>query len=296
MPRSEVIEAIRRGEIPQDNWVWSPSHNDWKQVAELPELNPPPPTPSRPAVFMDGKMPPMPSSIPQATKTPAAAKAANPVLPKAATQPHQVSVAHTTAASAALAPSATAAAKTRFSKKMEVKNEFPFFKVLFGIIFLIVGGALAGNYLYVDSPFTLNMSNTPYATVPVYAHLGAFIQPGALVIHIPPTTAINEGNMANFLATLARNTPPRPFSSSQYDGVGLTSAWKSQYVFNGADWDTLGKMIKVPAEERRKFELEHLLLLDGTPLLKVKKDEDPATVTAAEDKAWQAFVSNFNPK
>jgi hypothetical protein len=308
IPREEVIEAIRKGEIPQDNWVWSPSHNDWKQVSELPELNLPatpstpastlmPDPPARAAVFMDGKVPGGGIIIPKTAVAATPVKVATPVAQKVVAQPHQVSVAPRAAvAAAAPAPSANAAAKTRFSQKMEVKDEFPIFKVLFFIIFLIVGGILAGNYLYVDQPFTNNISVTPYAAVQPYAHLGAFVQPGALVIHIPPTNVLNAGNMANFLATLARNTPPRPFSSSPFDGVGLTAAWQSQFLFNGADWQTLGEMSKVTAEERRKFELEHLQFVDGSPLLKVKKDEDPDALKAAEDKAWQTFVENFIPK
>jgi hypothetical protein len=296
--RAEAIEAIRKGEIPQDNWVWSPSHNDWKQVAELPELNPPaappstlmPDPPPRAGTLMDSKFPGAATTTP---KTVTAVKVATPVaqkvvIPRAAVAP--------VVAASAPAPSANAAAKTRFSQKMEVKHEFPIFKLLFFIIFLVVGLILWGNYLYVDQPFTNNIAVTQYAEVKPYAHLGAFIQPGALVIHVPPSSVLNSGNMANFLATLARNTPPRPFSSSRYDGVGLTAAWQSQYVFNGEDWQTLGQMTKVTTEERRKFELEHLQLLDGSPLLKIKKDEDPAAVTAAEDKAWQAFVENFTPK
>ena len=38
LSRTSVIKAIHRGEVRQDQWVWSSAHNDWIQVAEIPEL------------------------------------------------------------------------------------------------------------------------------------------------------------------------------------------------------------------------------------------------------------------
>ena len=42
LPRKVVLEAIKTGTIGPDHWVWSPSDNVWKQVAEFPELQAPP--------------------------------------------------------------------------------------------------------------------------------------------------------------------------------------------------------------------------------------------------------------
>jgi hypothetical protein len=39
MARGTVIEGIRQGQISMNQWVWSPSDNDWKLIAELHELH-----------------------------------------------------------------------------------------------------------------------------------------------------------------------------------------------------------------------------------------------------------------
>ena len=294
MPRQAVLEAIRRGEITPDQWIWSPSHNEWKPAAELPELQgpelqpvpEPAPTPVlAPTTFMNGAVPKTAMSAhfpPAAARQVAAAPAAT------APQPQR---AHTPALS-----DTQMLARTQYSQPMEVKHEFPIFKVIFFVMFLIVAGILAANYLLVEKPFAANFATTAYASVPAYVHLGAFTQPGALVVHVPPTAAVNADNFADFLAALAKSTPPQPFNSGPFDGVGITSSWQSQYVMNGRDWQTLAQMTDVSGDERKKFEIEHFVQIDGTPLAKIRKNEDPANITAIEDKAWQSLVANFQSK
>ena len=302
LPREAVLEAIARGEILPDNWVWSPAHNDWKPVAEIPELQvapeaapeiapevlpetppevAPPVTPS----FMNGAVPAaMSAHFPPAGKQPTE------ITRQATPQPQP---------QMAQAPRLTETqmlARTTYSQPMEVKHEFPIFKVLFTIAFLAMAGVVAANYFMVDKPFAETLASTPFASVPAYAHLGAFTQPGALVIHIPPNNGLNADNFADYLVALAKSTPPQPFHQAPFDGVGLTSSWQSQYLFNGTDWQKLAQMDNATIDEKKQFELEHLEQLNGYPLLVIRKREDPAAVTEIESKAWQSLVANFVPK
>jgi hypothetical protein len=132
--------------------------------------------------------------------------------------------------------------------------------------------------------------------VQAYAHLGAFAQPNALVIHILPTKEVNPDNFADFLAVLAKSTPPQPFNQKPFDEVGLTSSWQSQYVFDGADWQKLGQMDGASTDDKKKFELEHLEQMDGSPLITNRLTDDPATVATHQAQAWQALVTHFLPK
>ncbi len=284
LSRASVIVGIRLGQIRMDQWVWSPSDNDWKQVAEIPELHQPQaasPAPSE--VFRNGV-------VPRVTiKTPTVV---NQVSVSPRVQPARAQVIR----AGQVTGSAQAAAPTRYSRPMENKEEFPIFKILFLILFLALASVLAVNYFLVEQPFATNLATTSFANTPAYAHLGGFVQTDALVIHIPPSTSINSDNFADYLAVLAGSTPSQPFNSLPFTGVGLTSSWKSQYCMNGADWATLGKMTNASSSDKKKFELEHLLRIDGSPLVRTHRHEDPAAITEAEDKAWPSLVANFQAK
>jgi hypothetical protein len=267
LSRAAVLAGIAKGEIGPDRWVWIPDMNDWKQVAEIPDLQPV-------------------ASEPSFINTPIPAPVAHfPAAPEPSfVEPVPVAV------------SAHNAAPTRYSQPMEIKHEFPIFKVMFFVLFLAVAGILGANYFMVDQPFATNLAATSFAPVPAYAHLGAFAEPGALVIHVPPTVAVNADNFADFLVALAKSTPPQPFNGKPFDGVGITSSWQSQYVMNGIDWQTLGNMDHATADEKMKFAVEHLEQIDGTPLVNIRKREDPAIVLENEKKAWLALVSNFQAR
>jgi len=248
--RTSVIKAIHRGEVKQDQWVWSPTHNDWKQVAEIPELQ------VKPKVV---KM-----SMPVA---------ATPNAPRAGQQ---------------MAP-------TRFSQPMEIKHEFPFFKVFVVILFLAVAGVIGTNYVMVDQPLATKLASTSFASARAYAHLGAFVEPNALVIHLLPTKEVTADNFADYLTALAVSTPSQPFKQEAFGVVGLTAAWQSQYVFSGADWQKLGQMANASGEARQAFVLDHMESANGAPLVTNRQTDDDATVAAHRASAWQALVANFVP-
>ncbi len=267
LPRETVLEAIRRGEIGLDRWVWSHSHNDWKPLAEIRELQVAP-------GFAHESAP-----TTMAADPPGAGEQA----------PQKARVAHSV--------SPRRMAPTVFSQsQLETKHEFPFVKVVFVIAFLAVTGVIAANYYMVDKPFAEKLATTHFGSVQAFAHLGAFAQPNALVIHILPTNKVNSDNFANFLAALAKSTPPQPFNHNPFDLVGLTASWQSQYVFEGADWEKLGQMQGASSDEKKRFEIEHLKQLDGSSLVKHRQTDDPAAAAAHEAEAWQALVAHFQPK
>jgi hypothetical protein len=273
LPRVAVFEALRRGEIGPDHWVWSPFHNDWKQLGEIPELHV------------------VPDVVPSFVQEPApTTTAADPLGTEqhAPLKPQEVEIPD--------AYSPQRMAPTIFSQPQEIRDDFPIFKVIFVILFLAVFGLIGANYFIVDQPFANNLAKTPFGSVQAYAHLGAFAQPNALVIHILPTKEVNPDNFADFLAALAKSTPPQPFNQKPFDEIALTASWQSQYVFKGTDWQKLGQMEGSSSDEMKKFEIEHLEQIDGSSLVNNLKRDDPDTVAAHETKAWQVLVANFLPK
>lgn len=271
MPREAVLEAIQKGEIGPDHWIWSPSHNEWKHPAEVPELH--------------HALPVEPAFVLQAVPVPTVTYA-----PRIA---HQAQEETDDIRARAVAPRQSS---STFSETVEENGGFPFFKVIFAIPFLAVLGVIAANYFMVNQPFDSNLARTSFAGVQAYAHLGAFAQPDALVIHVVPTKEVTSANFADFLIALAKSTPSQPFDQKEFKMIGLTSSWQSQYVFHGADWQTLAQMGNASAQEKEKFELQHLERLDGSPLLRDLQIDNPATVAAHEAKAWQTLVSNFLPR
>ena len=280
LSRTAVLAAIGRGEIGPNHWVWSPAHNDWKQVAEIPELQ------VQPAVMP--VIPKEPVPVAMSAYFPGAARQVPETARKAAPTSQK--------AKAAGLSDTQQPARTTYSRPMEIKHEFPIFKILFVISFLVVAALAGTNYFLVDQPLETALAETSFGSAPVYAHLAAFTQPRALVIHILPSKEITADNFADFLAALAKSTPPQPFNPKPFDGVGLTSAWQSQYVMNGTDWQKLGQMAGARSEDKKKFEIEHLVRMDGSPLVNIRQGDDPAAVTDAENKAWQALLTNFLPK
>jgi hypothetical protein len=292
LSREAVIEAVQRGALAPDHWVWSPEHNEWKPLSEIPELQPesepePESPPTTPSVFMNGQVPPA---------IDAAQFAASVGQPATFRQPAAVARQSVSVAANSELTQSQQLARTQFSQPMEVKHEFPIFKVLFFISFLAVAAILGGNYFLVYQPFATNLASTSFASAPVYAHLAAFLQPNALVIHIRPSPQVTAANFADFLAAVAKSTPPQPFNSSPFTGVGITSTWQSQYAINGLDWQKLGQMDGASATEKQQFIVEHFLRIDGTPLVAVHHNEDPDALAKATDKAWQDFTADFVPK
>ncbi len=244
--------AIARGEIEPHHWAWSPHHNDWKQVSELPELQ-----------------------LPTVSAKPAPAE-----LP----QPRQTTV-HV---SPAVAKKKTAA--NHVVKEEEGFSYFKFFVVALLVAILAIVGA---NYALVDQPLRLNLTQTTFPAVPVHGHLGAFLQPDALVIHLLPDKTVNADNLADFLVALAGSTPHPVLGQTSFTTVGLTRSWTSQYLISGTDWLALGQLVKSSEDEKRKFILTHFSNLTGEPLLVEKKNEDPDAAAQVRAKAWQSLASSL---
>jgi hypothetical protein len=257
LPISAAREAIARGEIAPNQWVWSPEHNDWKQVSELPELQPPFENDEQPA--------PVPMPVPVPTPVPV--------------------------------PVATRRVFSRVKSSgpivVQEQGHFGFFKFFIVALLLAVVAVIGGNYCLLDQPLEENLAQTPFGAVPVHAHLGAFLQPNALVIHLLPTKALGPDNLADFLVSLAKSTPLQPFNQTAFQTVGLTSAWKSQYMLSGNDWENLGKMEASTEDEKKEFILIHLAYPDGQPLLTIRSDVDPSVVSKFRDKIWQSLFINL---
>lgn len=156
------------------------------------------------------------------------------------------------------------------------------------LIVLIVGG----NFLLVDQPLTWSLSETPYSNVTVYAHLGAYIQPNVLVIHIRPSTAITPENLTDFLVALAHSTPDSPLTRDVYARIAITAGWTAQYSFSGYSWKQLGEMKNDSEDQRREFIMTQMGDAAGQSLLPestLNADAQQST----RDMVWGAFVAHF---
>ena len=200
-----------------------------------------------------------------------------------------------------VAPIAVAKTKLPVSMKspsrtyvpVEEESEFSFFKLFVILLALAVIGIAGANYFLLDQPLRTNLGETSFATVPVHAHLGAFLQTNTLAIHLLPTQNVQENTLADFLVNLAKSTPDEPFNQQPFKTIGLTSAWTSQYIISGADWQSLGQMDKSTADEKKSFILDHLLYPGGQHLVKAKSDVDPDALVQLQDKAWQSLFSSL---
>lgn len=255
-----ALEAIARGEIEPTHWVWSPAHQDWKPVSEIPALQAAPQAPPVAVTVV---------KAPTALEVMARLQAKEPI-------PAEVIV-----------PSRTVSTPSTRSHKVEQhEGGFSIFKLGFFILAVVLLGLIAANYVLVDQPLEMSLAKTPFGTVTVHAHLGAFLQPNALIIHVLPATDVTKDNFADLLVTIAQSTPPQLLNHSTYGSVGLTSAWVTQYIITGDDWKKLGQMDHASEEERRTFILDHVLDATGQPLLATGNSK-------LEDKVWLEFAGRF---
>jgi hypothetical protein len=266
LPRGLVLEAIRRGEIGHDHWVWSPSHNDWKQVSEIPELQ------VSPSFTAESNL---------------AGTVADLAADEVLMERREVEIPD------AGFPERTV--RTKSSSSFKIKDGSSGFKFFFWLPFLAVSGVIAANYFMIDKPFANKLAMTPFKSVQVYAHLGAFVQENALLIHILPAKELTKDDFADLLAAIAKSTPSQPFNHKPFNSVGLTSSWQSQYIFIGADWQKLGQMEGASHDDKKKFELAHFEYTDGSPLAYSRKTDNPIDVARRQNKAWQALVAHFLP-
>lgn len=284
--RELELEAIRdgvaRGEIALDNWAWSPARNEWLPLAQLPEY----------AAATSAPEVASPAPVVQAVPVVQQAKA-EPVAQAAPVRvaiPAQASVTQQTDAPAANRPMAG----TYYSKPIQEHHEFPIFKILFFVLGTLIALLVVVNYYMVDQPLRLKMAKTAFAHVQVHAHLGAFVQPNALLVHILPSKQITDDNFADFLTALTQSAPRTVIAGRTFNTFGLTSEWLSQYIITSDDWDGFADMSGYSLDEKKKYVLEHLKRADGSPVYVVLKNETADVRRAREDKIWAALVAHFH--
>jgi hypothetical protein len=308
LPKQIVRAAISQGQITHSQLIWSPSHNSWKQVRELPDLLPSQklaPAP-RPATGTLKQVIPESPSNPVAraaaakgTPTPRVATASGPT-PKirSATAPGAAPKAQASAApgkNLQVRVSAAGSAKPAASLAVEEhKEDFHLFKwVCIGlgaVIFIIIGL----NVLFEDEPVVSGMGQTPYSGVREFAHLGAFVQPDVLVIHIPTSAKLTPDNIPDFLSALARSTPRNPITGNLFERVALTSGWTAQYSFSGYSWKELGQMTgQDDGDQRKEFIITQMNDAAGGSLLP-SSTLSPESQESRRDTVWKTFVAHFS--
>jgi hypothetical protein len=278
------VESIRasvaRGEISPDNWAWSPARNEWLPLAQLPEYAVAPVVPVVPVVQA------VPMPVARAVSATPVVRVARPTVAAQAT-PVRVAM-------PAQATGQGRMAATYYSKPIAEHREFPIFKILFFVLGLVIAGLIGVNYFMVDQPFRDSLATTTFSDVDAHAHLGAFVQPNALLIHVIPSARLNEDNFADFLTALAHSAPRSVIASRPIGTLGLTSKWLSQYVITSDDWGGFADMSGYSAEEKKHYVLLHLERSDGTPLYVVAKNQKPDAREAREEELWKGLVANFS--
>jgi hypothetical protein len=261
-----VRHGVARGEIPLDNWAWSPQQNAWLPLSQLPEFSQVAPVPFTAAPVR--------------------------VEPKKV-EPVKVAVPAVQVRMPAVAVASTNHMATYYSKPVEEPREFPVFKVLFFVLGMVSAALVVANYFLIEQPFRTEMARTRFASVQAHAHLGAFVQPNALLIHILPSRDINPDNFADLLAALTQAAPHQAIAGFPFSTVSLTSAWRGQYTLPIDAWSGLAGMSGDSPEQKKLYVLSHLESIEGEPLLRVPKNEDPAQLQTREDKAWKELVAHF---
>jgi len=301
LPKQVVRAAISQGQLTHSQLIWSPSDQAWKQVREMPHLLPSQKLAPAPAPRVGTTPLPTAKAIavavhqPQTGSVPRVAARAATGTPNAQAAV-KVSAGGTPKARAAGTPSVRAASQGSepSAGNLVVKEAHDFHPikwlcVVLGVLILV---ALVFNYLFVDRPLVSQLGETSYANVSVYAHLGAFMQPNVLVIHIPSSATVTRANLTDFLVALARSTPQAPFSSNLFDRVALTTGWTGRYSFSGYTWKEMGEMGKDDEAQRKEFLLDQMGDASGQSLMPASTlNEDEQQV--GRDQIWETFVSYF---
>ncbi len=275
LPRQEVRAAIAKGELTHSQLIWSAAENAWKQVRELPHLLP------------SQKLAPAPA--------PRVATAHLPKIDADAGPSGKMGPVPRVAVSVPTVRNKVIGASAKKSQSLTIKDEdhhHPLKWVCVGLG-LVVFLALGFNYLMVDAPLVSHLSETSYSGVTVYGHLGAYVQPGVMVIHIRSASTVDAAHLPGFLVNLARSTPPSPITNSMFDRVALTSGWMGQYSFSGFAWKQLGQMNQDDYNQQKEFILNQLCDAGGQPLV------PPSTLNAqaqdaAHEQIWKTFAAQFS--
>ncbi len=279
-----VRDAVARGEIALDNWAWSPERNAWVPLAQLPEFAALPatvPLPVAPEPIQIVRVEPKPAPTPVVEKAPEPVRVAVPA---------QIPPARTVKGPVGRMPHAA----TYYSKPIDEHHEFPFFKILFVVLGVVIVALVSVNYFMVEQPFRANMAKTPFADVQAHAHLGAFVQPSVLLIHVLPNKEINSDNFPDLLTALTQSAPRQAIAGRPFATISLTPAWLGVYAIDAADWEGFADMGGFTPGEKRQFVLTHLEWIDGAPLVETHKTDTAAQRQAREDQVWNELVARFH--
>jgi hypothetical protein len=283
IPKAIVRAGIAQGQISRSQLIWSATHNAWKQVRELPHLLPSQKLAPAPAPRVGTVPLPKPAVGEAAVQTGAVPKVAVKVSGGRAVPP----------GFKATRPAAKSAAAQEHDMVVKEVGGVSYLKLFCIGLALLIVALIGANYLLVDRPISSTLSKTPYANVSVYAHLGAFVQPGALVIHIPPSAGVTSANLPEFLQVLAHSTPDAPLGGGTFDEVSLTTGWTGHYCFTGYAWKEYGDMSDQDDEHKQAFLLDQLKDASGQPLLSPGGSIDPNAQQSERDKLWTEFVTYF---
>ena len=292
LPKQVVRAAISQGQITHSQLIWSPADNAWKQVRELPHLLPSQKLAPAPAPRV-GTVP-----LPEVTPMVRANTGPVPRVVRKATGPiPTVRVASDTGAAKPVVtagqPKAAPAARNLVVEEDHGSHPLKWVCIGLGVLILF---AVAVNTLLVDLPLTSRLRQSAYPNVSVYAHLGAFMQPNVMVIHVAPSAGITDANLPDFLVALAHSTPSTPFGGNLYQRIALTSGWMGQYSFSGYDWKQLGDMTQEDTAHRKEFLLDQIASANGQSLTSDLSISSEEAREAERDKIWAEFASHFISK
>lgn len=316
VPKSVVRNAIKQGQIRQSQLIWSPVHNDWMQVRDLPHLSQdtqqlqPAPVQTQPVTepTQTERLPEPPRTQSLPTPNPAnrpilnTIKAPSAPLPKpkakAATNPTPVAQARPAMAanSVAVPSSSLINKKSKLVVKDEEDEGIPVLKILTITLFFSILGLLGSNYVLVTMPLSNSLAQTPFSQVPVYAHLVGFYQQDALAIHVFPSSNLTADKFLDFLTTLAQSTPRTALKGDLFETIGLAPGYSVKFVIRGQDWNQFSLMTQASETDRKTFLLQHITDNDGNFLLPVSGGMmDTATDSTDDkvDKAWQTLVKGL---
>lgn len=301
LPRQVVRAAIAKGQLTHSQLIWSVAENAWKQVRELPHLLPsqklaPAPVPrvaTGPLAKID------PNAVPRAKTGPVPRVASGPLakvdpnaVPRAKTGPVPRVSGSAPAAGTTATPGAVSAKKSQSLTVKDDDHHHPLKWLCIGLG-LVVFLTLGFNYLMVDAPLAAHLGQTPYSKVTVYAHLGAYVQPSVMVIHVRSSSTVDADHLPEFLVALAHSTPQSPVTNSMFERVALTSGWMGQYSFSGYAWKQLGEMGQDDYNQQKEFIMNQLCDAGGQPVVPASTLNAEAQAVAHE-QIWKTFAAQFS--
>ncbi len=304
-PKSWIRQAIAKGELKASQLIWSPAHNAWKQLRELPHLNP---------TRMLAPLPTAPARVEPTAKVPkpkVAVAAANGVAngshgPKVA-QPGSVvaksavkaanNISTTAKAATPVQRAPTSSASSDLGSTLPASRDSRLDKTLFGLrvaaVFSLVLFCLlfGGNYLLVHAPFVAAMEGNGYGSVQVYATLGGFYQSSVLTIHLVPGKEINTDTLPKTIVMLAKSTPRPPFGGDYFSVISLSPGWTGGHLFNGVEWRKLGDMESATPISQKLAIMRAIMDPSGKPEIDTESNE--TELSQREQNIWNQFEATY---